>query len=90
MENITTAMTAPAHPAAPAIGMPAYQSTARTAGVSTCVRATGASWTERVRNAGIAVPAAIRGALVATAAVITDAVKGGAFPGPDAWSPPIT
>jgi len=86
MENITTAMTAPALTAAPAIGMPAYQSASRGA---SCVRATGASWIGRVRPAGIAVPAAIRGALVATAAVMTDVVKG-AFPGPDAWSPPIT
>ena len=95
MENIAIATTAPALSAAPSFGMPGYQSTTRSAGVSSCVSATGASWTERVRIAGIAgiagiaAPAALRGALVATAAVMTDAVKG-AFPGPDAWSPPIT
>lgn len=63
----------------PAFGMPAYQSTPRAAA---CVRATGASWTARGRHAGIAVPA------FAATAVVTDALVKGAFPGPDAWSPP--
>lgn len=59
----------------PAFGMPGYQSTPRAA---SCVRATGASWTARNRHAGIAL----------SAAVATDALVKGAFPGPDAWSPP--
>lgn len=79
MEINTTTMTA----LEPAFGMPAYQSTPRAAA---CVRATGASWTARGRHAGIAMPIAVP-AFAATA-VVTDALVKGAFPGPDAWSPP--
>jgi hypothetical protein len=56
----------------PAIGMPGHQSAPRAA---SCVRATGASWIARGRHAVLPVLA-------------TDAAAKGAFPGPDAWSPP--
>lgn len=77
MEINTTTMTA----LEPAFGMPAYQSTARAA-AGAC--ATGASWPG---HAGIAAPIAAPRAATA-AVVVTDALVKGAFPGPDAWSPP--
>lgn len=80
MDINTMTMTAPAMTAAPTTGMSGYRSAPRGA---SCVRATGASWIARDRHAGLPVLAATAGVIVAT-----DAVVKGAFPGPDAWSPP--
>lgn len=66
----------------PALGMPSHGSACAR------VRTTGAAWAPVV--AGAVATGVVVGAVGAARIAATDAVVKGAFPGPDAWSPPTS